>query len=161
MTAIDVPAPPSRTTLTLRNLGLRLLGLIILDAMASVFVYVLVVDGYWQVGAIMAFITLMINYIWLKEDAYPLRWMSPGLAFMVLISVYPILFTIYIAFTNFGTGHLLPKSQVVEVLAQRKFLPETGSSFNYTLFQADNGDYALFLPDPDGLRVEVTHYGDS
>jgi len=24
----------------------------------------------------------------------------------------------------------------------------------------DNGDYALFLPDPDGLRIEVTAHGD-
>lgn len=28
------------------------------------------------------------------------------------------------------------------------------------VIEFDNGDYALFLPDPDGLRIEITCYAD-
>jgi len=86
-----------------------------------------------------------------------MRWMSPGLAFMLLISVYPIAFTIYISFTNYGTGHLLPKVQAIEVLGARTYLPETGGTLNYTVFQNnDTGEYGLWLVGPDGESFFAT-----
>jgi len=139
---------------TFRQLGLRLIGLMILDAFASLLIAQLYGDGYWQFASALTFITICINIIFLREKAYPLRWMSPGLALMLLISVYPILFTIYIAFTNFGTGHLLPKVQTIEVLESRQFLPEEGITLNYTAFKTtdagENSRYALWLQDDSG-----------
>ncbi|WP_374687477.1 ABC transporter permease subunit [Promineifilum sp.] len=125
---------------------LRILGLIIFDAFALFFIYLLLSDGYWPLAGIIGFITLVMNYIFLAPGAYPMRWMSPGLAFMLLISVYPILFTIYISFTNFGASNLLPKVQAIEVLEQRTFLPETGATLQYTVFRNDEtGEYGLWL----------------
>lgn len=140
----------SSQKMTLSNIGLRLLGLMVLDAMASVFVGTLFGDGYWQLGVMLALITLGINYVFLREDAYPVRWMAPGLAFMILLSIYPIIFTIYISFTNYGTGHLLQKEQAIQVLTQRQFLPETGTTYDYTVFKSDEGTYALWLQPESG-----------
>ena len=140
----------SSPKMSLSRIGLRLLGLMVLDAMASVFVVTLFGDGYWQLGAMLALITAGINYVFLKEDAYPLRWMAPGLAFMLLLSIYPIIFTIYISFTNYGTGHLLQKEQVIQVLTQRQFLPESGTTYRYTVFRSPEGDYALWLLSESG-----------
>lgn len=135
---------------TVSSLALRLLGLMIFDAGALWMGVTMWNDGYWQFAAIIAFITLMVNYIWLKADAYPLRWMSPGLVFMVLISVYPILYTVYISFTNYGTGHLLPKVQTIEVLEQRRYLPESGLEYEFTLYQNAYGQFALLLTPNEG-----------
>lgn len=137
-------------TSSLGSIALRLLGLMIFDALALLFVYSLLADGYWQLGGAIAFITIGVNVIFLKEDFYPLRWMSPGLVFLILISVYPILFTVYIAFTNFGTGHLLPKVQAIEILEQRRYLPEEGITYQYTAFRSDDGEFALWLREADG-----------
>lgn len=139
---------------TASNIALRLLGLMIFDAGALWMLITMWNDGYWQLAAIIAFITVMINYIWLRPEAYPMRWMSPGLAFMILISVYPILYTVYISFTNYGTGHLLPKVQAIEVLEQRKYLPETGSAYSFTLYQNAFGEYVLLLLPEDGSEAE-------
>jgi ABC-type sugar transport system permease subunit len=136
-------------SLTASSLALRLLGLMIFDAGALWLILTMWGDGYWQLATVIAVITALINYIWLKPQTYPLRWMSPGLAFMILISVYPIIYTVYISFTNYGTGHLLPKVQAIEVLEQRKFLPESGSAYNFTLFQNAYGEYILLLT-PEG-----------
>ncbi|HRQ38247.1 MAG TPA: ABC transporter permease subunit [Chloroflexota bacterium] len=138
-------------SLTASGLALRLLGLMIFDAGAFWMILTMWGDGYWQFAAVIAFITVLINYIWLRPEAYPLRWMSPGLAFMILISVYPIIYTVYISFTNYGTGHLLPKVQAIEVLEQRRYLPESGLAYNFTLYQNANGDFALLLT-PEGNR---------
>ncbi|MCP5098132.1 MAG: ABC transporter permease subunit, partial [Chloroflexi bacterium] len=60
-------------------------------------------------------------------------------------------FTIYIAFTNYGTGNLLPKTQAVEVLEQRQFLPEEGITYDFLLFQhAETEDFVLWLSTDDG-----------
>ncbi|HRO91785.1 MAG TPA: hypothetical protein PLC06_14905, partial [Promineifilum sp.] len=118
MAAIEVKpekGPDSRRErpTTVGGTALRLLGLIIFDAFALFFIYLLLSDGYWPLASIIGAITLVINYVFLSPDAYPMRWMSPGLAFMLLISVYPILYTIYISFTNFGAANLLPKVQAI------------------------------------------------
>ena len=114
----------------------RLVVLMLVDAMASLFVVVLFRDGYWQLGVMVAIITLLLNIVFLREDAYPLRWISPGLSFMLLLSIYPIVFTVYMAFTNYGTGHLLPKVQAIDVLEQRQFLPEEGVTYEYAVFRS-------------------------
>lgn len=132
-------------TTTLSDIVLRLVGLMLFDAGAMWMGLQMWQDGYWQFAFIIALITLLINYVWLRPEAYPLRWMSPGLAFMILLSVYPIAYTIYTSFTNYGTGHLLPKVQVVEVLERRRYLPESGAAYNFTLYQDAANQYALLL----------------
>ena len=138
----------------------RLVVLMLVDAMASLFVLVLFRDGYWQLGVMVTIITLLLNVVFLREDAYPLRWMSPGLAFMLLLSVYPIVFTVYMAFTNYGTGHLLPKVQAVEILEQRQFLPEEGDTYEYTVFKSDTGTYALWLQPEEGAGLFAQPTGE-
>ncbi|MCC7207492.1 MAG: ABC transporter permease subunit [Anaerolineae bacterium] len=136
--------------LSLLSLGARLVALMAADAMASLFVYVLLSDGYWQLAAMLGVITLGLNVVFLRRDAYPLRWLSPGLSLMLLLSVYPILFMVYIAFTNYGTGHLLPKVQAIHVLENRQYLPDTGQTYQYTAFRSADGAFALWLQPADG-----------
>lgn len=148
---VDEPLKPSERQTSTSGRLLVYLGLMIFTAFSLFSIYILLSDGYWPLAGIIGFITLMINYIFLKPDATPLRWMSPGLVFMVLISVYPILFTVYIAFTNYGTGHLLPKAQTIDVLSSRTFLPETGNLLDYYAFRAaDSDELALWLVPQDG-----------
>lgn len=143
-------------SLTASNLALRLLGLMIFDAGAFWMIWTMWNDGYWQFATVITVITVLINYIWLRPEAYPLRWMSPGLAFMILISVYPIIYTVYISFTNYGTGHLLPKVQAIEVLEQRRYLPESGLAYNFTLYQNAAGEFALLLtPEGDSTAAPI------
>ena len=75
----------------------------------------------------LALVTLGINVIFLNERFFPLRWMAPGLTLMALMALYPVLFTIYTAFTNYSDGHILSKQQAIERLGQDQFLPEGGS----------------------------------
>ena len=163
MAAIEVQPEKGQSsqrerTTTVTGTLLRIGGLIIFDAFALFFIYLLLSDGYWPLAAIIGVITLVMNYIFLSPAAYPMRWMSPGLAFMLLISVYPILFTIYISFTNFGASNLLPKTQAIEVLERRTFLPETGATLTYTVFvnEANNQEFGLWLIAPDGASFFAT-----
>jgi ABC-type sugar transport system permease subunit len=82
--------------------------------------------------------------------AYPYRWMAVGLSFLILFTIYPMLFTIYVAFTNYGDGHLLTKEQAIPLIEKTTYLPESGKSYSWTAFKSPSGDYELWLIAPDG-----------
>lgn len=147
-----VKATPHSSTapFSIASVSLKLIVIMLVDAMASLFVYVLLGDGYWQLAVMIAVITVGLNIIFLRRDTYPLRWLSPGLSLLLLLSVYPVLFTIYVAFTNFGTGHLLPKVQVIELLQQRRYLPDHGNTFQYVVYKSAAGTFALWLQPGEG-----------
>lgn len=106
--------------------------------------------GYIELIVILAVIAVMFNLIFLIAKAYPFRWMAFGLAFMILFTIYPIIFTIYVAFTNYGDGHLLTKEQVVAKIQETLYLPATGKSYTWTAFKSETGEYALWLINPEG-----------
>lgn len=107
-------------------------------------------NGFAQLAIVLIVIAVMLNLIFLLQKAYPFRWMAIGLSFLILFTIYPMLFTIYVAFTNYGDGHLLTKEQALPVIAQVRYLPEEGKSFSWTAYRSDDGRYALWLIDPSG-----------
>ncbi len=147
--------PNKQNAYSAGQISLNLIGAMILDAFALLSIYLMLGDGVWQLAIIIGAITLLLNVIWLHPNGYPLRWMSPGLSFMILISFFPILMTIYFAFTNFGTGHILTKNQAIEVFQQRTFTPDEAVIYEYTVFQNQNDGFGLWLQaeDEEGIFV--------
>jgi arabinogalactan oligomer / maltooligosaccharide transport system permease protein len=144
-----IKAQPSSPILTLPRL-LRLAILIFVDAAVIWFLYKLVDLGYFPLAAAILIITLFVNVVILRQEAYPIRWMVIGLVFMALFTIYPIIFTIWVAFTNYGEGHLITKQQAVDQILNLKYLPEAGKAYSWTAYKSPEGDYALWLTDADG-----------
>jgi ABC-type sugar transport system permease subunit len=107
-------------------------------------------DGFWPLAAMMTLIVIFANVVFLREGMYPLRWMVIGLSIMALLSVYPILYTFWIALTNYGDGHLLTEQQSIDTLERQTYLPETGAAYSWTAFQGPDGDYSLWLMNDAG-----------
>lgn len=129
---------------------IRLILLAVFDVGVIWFVQNAFGYGFTELAVVLIVIAVMINLIFLLQGAYPYRWMALGLAFLILFTIYPIFFTIYVAFTNYGDGHLLTKEEALRVIAQETYLPETGRSFSWTAYRSDDSRYALWLVDPDG-----------
>jgi len=135
----------------------RLTALAIIDAFAIWLIYLMVDDGVWQLAIVLAIVTIAINVIFLRPQFYPLRWVSPGLALMIIFVAYPIFFTIYISFTNYGDGHLLTKQQTIEQFENQVYLPEDAEIYNYVAYKDAEGNYMLWLtPRSDGQAITVT-----
>ena len=143
----------SQPSSTLGGMAIRLILLAIFDVLAVWVIVNLFGDGYWPLAAVLSLITIFVNVVLLREGMYPLRWMVVGLSLMALLSVYPILYTVWIAFTNYGDGHLLTQQQSIETLERQTYLPEGGYSYSWTAFQTPDGEYALWLIGPDGQTV--------
>ena len=129
---------------------LRILLLVVFDAGAFWFIQNALANGFTQLAVVLGVIVVMLNLIFLLPQAYPFRWMAIGLSFLILFTVYPILFTIYVAFTNYGDGHLLTKEQAIPLIERQTFLSEGGKSYSWTAFKSSSGEYALWLVNPEG-----------
>lgn len=147
---LDKNKKPSRTSTTTSSLLLRLLFLFALDATAVYFIVEAIRTQAILLAVVVGILIFLFNIVFLRSELYPVRWMSVGFFFMGLFVIYPIFFTFYIAFTNFGDGHLLTKEQAIEQFEKQNYLPEGGSAFSWTAFRTDDGEYALWLIGADG-----------
>ena len=139
----------------------RLGGLAVVDASAIYLLYNMFRDGVWQLGIVIAVVTVLLNAIFLSEDLYPLRWVAPGLALMILVVVYPVASTVYIAFTNYGDGHLLTKPVTIRLIEQETYLPEEGIVFDWTAYiSPDAQDFLLWLEAPDDSIKYIARPGE-
>jgi len=102
---------------------------------------------------------VLITAIVLIPSLWPLKWISPALALMILLSIYPLLYTVYIAFTNYSDGHRYTKTEAIELLGERRYLPEGGSSYASTLYQNADGAFALWLINDAGESFFATGDG--
>jgi ABC-type sugar transport system permease subunit len=145
--------PRKRSRMTEESLFSRLIRIIFLllfDGAAVWFIQNALSKGFDQLAIVIGIIAVMFTLIFLLPQAYPLRWMAIGLGFLILFTIYPIIFTIYVAFTNYGDGHLLTKEQAIPLIEKQLYLPETGKSYSWTAFRSETGDYVLWLINPQG-----------
>lgn len=129
---------------------IRVLLILFFDAGAAWFLFNAVTKGYDQLAVVLGIIVLMFNVIFLLPGAYPYRWMAIGLGFMILFTIYPMVFTLYVAFTNYGDGHLLTKEQALPLIQKITYLPEGSASYTWTAYKSPDGSYALWLVDSEG-----------
>ena len=155
----DAQASPDGTPTSLSSLILRLVGLGFVNAITIFLVFSMVADGIYPLAIVLGIVTIALDIIFLAPGLVPLRWIAPGMALMVIMVVYPILFTIYIAFTNYGDGHLLTEQQVLEQFQSKYFLPENAVVYDYLAYKNAAGEYLLWLSDPDGSGSLIVRPG--
>ena len=113
----------------------RLAILFAIDLSGIWFVTRLLSLGYYPLVAVTILILIFVNYVLIRQEAYPLRWMVVGLVLMALFTIYPIFFTVWVSFTNYGEGHLITKTQALDQILKAKYLPETGLAYTWTAFK--------------------------
>lgn len=142
-------APPDAGPKSILSLILRILALALIDGITIWLVYQMVFDGYWPLAAVLALVTIWVNVVFLSGRFYPLRYVAPGLALMAIMVLYPILFTFYVSFTNYGTGHLVTQQLAIEQIESRTYLPADATIYQWTAFRNADGQFLLWLVNPD------------
>lgn len=95
---------------------LKILLLGIVDAVALYAAFVLLTHQEWIVLAIVVAVTAGVNYIYFSRRRVPAKYLTPGIIFLVLFQVFALIYTGYIGFTNYGTGHNGSKPQAISAL---------------------------------------------
>lgn len=126
---------------------LKFIGLMVLNAFTLILVYAFFKDENYGLAIVFAVITIGLNVIIFVPSLYPLKWMAPGLALVTLLVIYPIVYTVATAFTNFGDGHRLSKAQAVTQIIRigGNIVPEDAPTYSVIPFRSADGTIALWL----------------
>lgn len=151
-TAHQVPSEEKngRGTATASGLIIRLVLVALIDAFAIWYILNLLATDGLVLAVAVGVVTLFVNVVVVRNEAFPIRWMLVGLVLMAMFAIYPIIFTVFVSFTNFGFGHLLTKDQAIEQITNVKYLPEGAGAYTWTAYISDDGKFAVWLQTNEG-----------
>ncbi len=104
---------------------------------------------------------VVMDVVYLRRDLLPLKYLIPGTVFLLLFQVYPVAYTFYLSFTNYGAGHILTKQQAIEEILEGNLItPEDAVRYEVVpLAEEGDGAVALLLTGPDGNQFLGTEEG--
>jgi arabinogalactan oligomer/maltooligosaccharide transport system permease protein len=140
-------APQAPTVLAL-TIKIVLLGLT--DAIGVYALFILFMGEQWVIFGVAVAVLALVNYIYLVPGNLPGKYLTPGLFFLAIFQVFVIIFTGYIAFTNYSDGHNSTKDDAVSAIIRvaEKRVPD---SAQYEVAVLKKGEsLSLLLTSPDG-----------
>ncbi len=110
--------------------------------------------GQILLGTVVLAVSGLALFIYLSNRAHTYRYLFPGLLGMAVFVIFPLLYTVWIGFTNYSSQHLLTAER-----ATQYFLDETyritRASYSFKLY-ADNSDYRLLLESSESGERFIT-----
>ncbi len=133
--------------------NIRLLNTILFSSIGIFITAIFWLNGHIYLTMLALFILLASIYIFLSPKAYHLRFMYPGLLTFLLFMILPMIFTIYIAFTNLSTGHFLSLDAAKKVLLEEKYIPEDSLIYSYNLQEKEDGLFVIEVTNKDSKEI--------
>jgi arabinogalactan oligomer/maltooligosaccharide transport system permease protein len=133
--------------------GLVLLKIVLLGLILALAVFaalVLVRTDQWVPAILVVAVALLAVWVYTGRGRLPAKYLMPGLVFLFVFQVFAALYTGYVAFTNYGTGHNASKASAVNalMLSAQERVPDSPS---YALTIVDQlGELSFLVTDPDG-----------
>lgn len=126
-----------------------LLGLI--DAFALSAIFTLLLQKNYLMIVILSLVTILINWIYLRRGGLPAKYLTPGLIFLIVFQVLMVVYTAYIGFTNYSTGHNGTRDQAVSslLLSSQERVPDS-AQYDLTIVE-QLGVLNFLVTDPEGV----------
>jgi arabinogalactan oligomer/maltooligosaccharide transport system permease protein len=151
------PRSGSTTTTTGLIVKIVLLGLVLAVAIFAAFP--LIEQGQWLGLALVVGVTALLFWIYLSPRRIPAKYLIPGTLFLLAFQVFPVLYTMSTAFTNFGDAHRGSQEDAIRAIEGASITKVEGST-DYRLAIATKGDPAtgdivFLLSDPETRASQV------
>ncbi len=146
-------APRPVTFRLMRGLLVKLVLLAVVNGVVLMGLPIMIRNHAWPYAVVAIVALLAIDWIYLSPRAIPAKFLAPGTLFLVIFALYPVLYTVYISTTNYGTGNNLSQAQALAQI-QAQSVGSTAGATRYKLqilAKGDaNGSLAFLLTDPSG-----------
>jgi len=132
------------------GVAVKLTALALSNALAVWAIYVLITRQHWVALALLAAATLLIDLVYLAPGPafLPAKFLIPGTIFLVGFQVFPIIYTVNIAFTDYGTGHIGTKAAAVQQIETTSLEPPAnGKTYTMAVARSASGTLTLLLSD--------------
>lgn len=101
-----------------RGLGWGFVIKLVLMALVNAFGILTAISAWraesWIVLGVIVLLVVIADVVYFGKRALPMKYLLPGLIFLLVFQVFIFGYTAYIAFTNYGTGHIGTQEQAVE-----------------------------------------------
>ena len=147
--ASDATAGPPRPP----GFGVLVIGLlVVLNGLALWGILRAVDQRSWVGFGVIVVCTALVDVVYATRRFIPAKYLLPGSIFLVLFAVLPVIYTVYLSFTNYGTGHLITKPQAIAQIEANSLQPFAGGDPLSGRHHGDAGRGALprLLTDPSG-----------
>jgi maltose/maltodextrin transport system permease protein/arabinogalactan oligomer/maltooligosaccharide transport system permease protein len=141
----------------------RFLGFLIKITMMALFnalaifactFFVISGDLYLSITGIV--LLVVVNAVVFTKKSYPLRYLLPGLFFLTAMVVLPILYNVYLSFTNYSTGHVIAKDDAINLFLNREYLRPDAEKYSFKAYGNDSNIMLLLLKSDEELLVDMT-----
>jgi arabinogalactan oligomer / maltooligosaccharide transport system permease protein len=141
-----------------------LVGLI--DALLVLIFARAVLDEWWLAAGFAAVVFLGVNLTYFTGRALPMKYLLPGLIFLVAFQFYTMVYTGYSSFTNYGTNHLGSKDQAITSIQEKNVVPVEGGPTYPVVPIEKGGTVSMLITDPSsgvtsiGTAEGITEVGE-
>lgn len=159
-TTVDAPASkPSKTPLARQWSGLgwgfvaKLALMMLVNAFGLAAIFSAINAEAW--GILVAAVVLLVvaDIVYFTKRTVPLKYIFPGLVFLLVFQLFTMAYTGYVAFTNYGTAHNLSQEQAVDaILIQNEKKLEDSPRYQLTVLE-NRGEIGFAIVDGDVVKA--------
>jgi arabinogalactan oligomer/maltooligosaccharide transport system permease protein len=130
-----------------------LLGLA--DAIALAGMITAIDKEAWGYATVLGAAFVALNVVYLPRRFIPMKYLLPGLLLLAVFGIYPVLYTAYSSLTNYGTGHVISRSQAIAQIQSQSVAAVAGAThYDVTPLKGPDGAFAGFgLYDPESGQL--------
>ncbi|WP_216404340.1 ABC transporter permease subunit [Arcanobacterium phocae] len=106
--------------------------------------------GSLTLGSLMVVLLLALDWVYFSRRTLALKYLAPGLVFLLVFQAFVIVYTAYIAFTNYGSQHTLDKQTAIESIILQNSSQRVEDSPQYPLAVVEkDGELGFAVIDPE------------
>ena len=132
-------------TPSLRGTIIKIILLGIADAAAFFVSMLLVAKHQWTYLAGVVIVTLILNFIYLRRGGLPAKYLSPGVLFLIFFSFSVVVYSAFIAFTNYGGQHNGSKEDSIASVELGAMVTDTNAPWMDVSILEDSSKHYYFL----------------
>ncbi len=119
---------------------------------------ILLSNRSWLYAGYILISTLILDYVFLSKKRIAAKYLVPGAVLMIAFQVFPALFTGYVAFTNYSTGHFLDKKTAITVMVSNSYGPvlENSELPMQIARSSDSNELSMIVQEKNGVFIAGT-----
>ena len=125
----------------------------IIDAFAGTLFFALIGKNQFTFSALLAFVTLAVNFVYLRKGGLPAKYLAPGVILLIAFQVYTVVFSGYISFTNYGSLHNSNYQNALSATMQAALQPVEGADYDIKVVKGSDGVLQFLATDAKTSKV--------
>ncbi|QRV02525.1 ABC transporter permease subunit [Arcanobacterium phocisimile] len=135
---------------------IKLILMGIVNALGIFIIFTAFGVGSVTLGSLMIVLLVALDWVYFSRRTLALKYLAPGLVFLLVFQAFVIVYTAYIAFTNYGHQHTLDKQSAIESILLQNSSQRVENSPQYPLVIVEQGGelgFAVIDPDENVIKA--------